>query len=174
MPELYPYNRQEIFLKGILDDDPESLPIPETREEIYLKSIAEKKALPAIESGDAGKILTVNQDEDGAEWTTPSVVHKYAHFIYFRYSTISYITCIIIDSNNTNYLTIGDFKAAFKAAFGTNHWIMASGWDATDQRGIWGLYVSTEDELKVLHSASSSFTITESGVTSVFDTKIEI
>lgn len=36
-----PRNRKELYYKGILDQDPGSLPDPQTREEIYLKAIAE-------------------------------------------------------------------------------------------------------------------------------------
>ena len=41
-----PYSRREIFYKGILDQDPDSLPDPETREERYLKAIAEAYPTP--------------------------------------------------------------------------------------------------------------------------------
>ena len=47
-----PRDRFEIFLKAIKDADASNLPEPETREEIYLKAIAEqlqaiKEALPS-------------------------------------------------------------------------------------------------------------------------------
>lgn len=42
MMSLYdPRNRKELYYRGILDQDPGSLPDPQTREEIYLKAIAE-------------------------------------------------------------------------------------------------------------------------------------
>lgn len=62
-----PYSRREIFYKGILDQDPDSLPDPETREERYLKAIAEAYPTP-VEA-------TVTQDEGSS---TTSVMSQKA------------------------------------------------------------------------------------------------
>ena len=88
MPDnLDPRSREELFLNGILSDDPSDLPDPETREELYLKAIAEKigsRGLPDTTDASIGDALILDNDKNPV-WSTPSGgTKKYMHYISVR------------------------------------------------------------------------------------------
>lgn len=71
--ELDPRTRKEVFLAGMLYGDPDDLPDPETRDELYMKAIGEAiKAggLPDPSEASEGDVLAIGSD--GPEWVSPS------------------------------------------------------------------------------------------------------
>ena len=83
--ELDPRTRKEVFLAGMLYGDPEDLPDPETRDELYMKAIAEvikAGGIPDPSEASVGDVLT--NGADGPEWAPPSggVSELWTHILY--------------------------------------------------------------------------------------------
>lgn len=98
--ELDPRTRKEVFLAGMLYGDPDDLPDPNTRDELYMKAIAEtikEGGVPSPEGADVGDVLTIGAD--GPEWAAPSGGDShYLHEISYRASSESLMFSIITDS----------------------------------------------------------------------------
>lgn len=122
--ELDPRTRKEVFLAGMLYGDPEDLPDPETRDELYMKAIGEAiKAggLPDPSEASEGDVLTVGAD--GPEWAAPAGGGKYIHNITFagdlRFSFVNDVS--------TPYIVPDDVAAALKDYTSDGSFIPATG-----------------------------------------------
>ena len=121
--ELDPRTRKEVFLAGMLYGDPDDLPDPNTRDELFMKAIAEtikEGGVPSPEGANVGDVLTIGAD--GPEWTAPSGGTLYRHNIRFTQTNMDVMT-VIINSTSTaltktdvlahiNALTDGGYIAA--------------------------------------------------------------
>ena len=108
--ELDPRTRKEVFLSGMLYGDPEDLPDPETRDELFMKAIAEtikEGGVPSPEGADVGDVLTIGAD--GPEWAAPSGGDIYKHIWVYEFSNSDGHTSFTLTHYDNNPVASLDF-----------------------------------------------------------------
>lgn len=122
-------------------DIPEGLPSGGTQGQVLTKGASAPewadvpKELPAIGSGDAGKVLKVNAGETGVEWDTPAGVTLYRHSVFISHNNgTGYASFNFVSKSNTPISSISAL----------NGWLTDNGYDSyTEMFGASGSFMSS-------------------------------
>lgn len=126
--EIYdPRERLEIFLNAVRTGDVESLPDPQTREEMYLAAIAAKSALPDPTDASVGDALLLDADKVPT-WGPVTPAPKYMHNIKISKSGGATIFFKFVNSVANAYTSTTDALKALYALVGNTE-VEASGFD---------------------------------------------